>query len=176
MSEIVFLSINRKRMLLMAAVYFSLGLSAFLLVYYFGQSQSFINTTVINIVAVIIFLFFLVVSGTYIINLRNKEAGLRVDRTGIYDNLSSISVGLIPWKDINRIEVVKTNATKLILVHVKKPKKYIDSAKNSAVKRLLNQNFELQKTPICINAGILTKPINEVEDVLKQNYQRFVKK
>jgi hypothetical protein len=163
-------------MFLMSFFYFLLGLAVFLIVYYLGQQQKWFNEQLVNVFAVILFFFFLVVSGTYFKNLKNKDAGLLIGKDGLHDKLSSISVGFIPWKEITKIEKLKTGVTQIILIHVIKPQKYIDGAKNGAIKRLLNQNLTLHKTPICLHVGALKNSSGEVENLLKEHYQRFGRK
>ncbi len=166
MREAIFIEIDRKKMIFRTVLYSVLGLFVFLGFYYLGEWQDWVSSTVFKVIAVLSLLFFIVVAGTFAKNIKNGAAGLTIDKTGITDETSSISNGLIKWKEINEISKVKTTSSKLILIHVKKPQRFIDNAKNGAIKRLLNQNYTLYKTPIVINVSALTTTLSELEEVL----------
>ena len=173
MAKEIFIPINRKRMVVMTVFYILCGIGGLLVVYYLGENQDWISSTVFKVLSVIVFLFFIIVAGTFGKNLKNKSAGLKIDYSGIDDLSSSISHGFIKWADIKEISKVKTVSSNLLLVSVKKPQKYIDKAKNSAIKRLLNQNVALYKTPVVINVGVLTVSLTELEKLIMDYSGRF---
>ncbi|MDA7804112.1 hypothetical protein N8987_06005 [Crocinitomix sp.] len=163
MSDDLFIPINRTKMILMTVIYAVLGLVSFSIIYYGGMRFPAVSHTVFKIVALIILLFFAVLAGTFAKNVKNKDAGLHISSKGINDESSSISVGLLPWKDIVEISQYKSASAKYILIQVKQHKKYLDAAKNKAILRLLNQNVALYKTPIVINVGTLKTNLDELE-------------
>lgn len=172
-AEEVFIPIDRKKMILMTVIYSLAGIVGLLIVYYLGENQDWVSPTIFKVISVIVFLFFIVVAGSYGKNIKNSAAGLTINLTGIDDQSSSISHGLIKWKDVTGISKVKTASSKLLVISVKKPKKYLDNAKNSAVKRVLNQNISQYKTPIVINVGILDTSLEELEILLKSHSGKF---
>ncbi len=173
MAEEVFIPIDRKKMILMTALYSILGIGAFLVTYYLGENQDWVSPTVFKVASIVVLLFFMVLAGTFAKNVKSTIAGLTINRKGIDDQSNSISSGLIHWKDIKGISKVKTPATKYILVMVKKPQKYIDNAKNSAIKRLLNHNLANYKTPIVINVTALQTSLDDLEKIIAEYSGRF---
>ena len=173
MSDEIFIPINRKKMILMTVVYSVIGIVAFLVTYYLGENQDWMSPTVFKVASVIVLLFFMVLAGTFAKNVKSVSAGLTINRKGIDDQANSISSGLIYWKDIKGISKIKTPSAKYILVLVKKPQKYIDNAKNSAIKRLLNHNLTNYKTPIVINVTALQTNLDDLEVIITEYSGRF---
>ena len=173
MADEVFIAIDRKKMVLMTILYSALGIGSFLVVYYLGENQDWMNPTVFKVLSVIVLLFFMVLAGTFAKNVKSSIAGLTINRKGIDDRSNAISSGLIHWKDIKGISKVKTPSAKYILVMVKKPQKYIDNAKNNAIKRLLNHNLSNYKTPIVINVTALQTNLDELEKIIAAYSGRF---
>lgn len=176
MSEEIFIPINRKRMLFMTILYSILGLGAFLTVYYLGENQEWLSPTVFKVASVVILFFFMVVAGTFAKNLRNKSAGVLINKSGIEDNTSSIAMGLIKWGDITEISVEKKAMSNQLLIQIKKPKKYIEKAPNSAVKRLLSNNLANYGTPAIIDLSILDKKAGDMEEIIGSYSKRLGKK
>lgn len=159
-------------MILMTVLYAVLGLLSFSLVYYGGMRFTAVSHTVFKVIALVILLFFAVVAGTFAKSVKNKDAGLHISNKGINDESSSISYGLIPWKDIDDISKFKSASAKYMLIHVKKHKKYLDAAKNNAIRRLLNQNITHYKTPVVINVATLKTNMDELERQLNTFYKK----
>lgn len=176
MLEEIFIPINRRKMLFMTILYGVLGLGAFLIVYYLGENQEWLNTTVFKVISLVILFFFMVVAGTFAKNLRSKSAGVLINKSGIEDNTSSIAIGLIKWGDITEISVEKKNLSNQLLIHIKKPKKYIEKAPNSAVKRLLSNNLANYGTPAIIDLNILDRKVGDVEKLIGSYSKRLGKK
>lgn len=166
MADEIFIPINRPRMIAMTVLYGVLGFFCFLVTYYLGEAQDWVNPGIFKFLSVVVLLFFIIVAGTFAKNLKNKSAGLLINFKGIDDQSSSISHGFIFWKDIEKISKLNAGASKYMLVFVKKPQNYIEKAKNSAIKRLLNQNMRLYKTPVVINVGALSTNLDELEKTL----------
>ena len=83
------------------------------------------------------------------IKLFDKKPGLILDENGIYDNSGVVSVGFILWKDIESIRIEKIKSTKILIINVHNPKKYIDRS-NRFKKVLLNLNTKLYGTPLLL--------------------------
>lgn len=169
----VFIPVNRRKMVLMTIIYGSLGLLACLLTYYIGAYQSIVSHTVFKVASVIVLAFFAVVAGTFAKNIKNDNAGVEISTKGINDHSSSISPGMISWKEIESIGTAKNLVTSYMLIHVKHPQEIIKKAKNKAVKRLLEQNMTIYKTPVVVNIGSLSTSLSEIESSVDQFYQRF---
>jgi len=175
--EDIFIAVNRKKMISMTILYGLIGLVAFLGLYYFGEglkdALGKVGTTIFKTLAVIVLVVFIVVAGSYGKKIKDKTAGLKIDRNGITDETSSISVGMVKWKQVKKIEFLKSLTSTSILIHVKKPETFLKEAKNKAVARLLNQNVAIYKTPIVINASVLTSDVKSLTEVLRGSADRY---
>lgn len=172
MSDTVFIPINRTKMILLTVGYGLAGIIAFCIIYYGGMQFESISHTIFKIIALVVLLFFAVVAGTFAKNIRNQSAGLQIDRKGITDSSSSISFGLIPWKDIVSINKYKSPSAKYMVIKVKKEKKYLEAAKNGAIRKLLDQNLAQFKTPVVINVGILKTNLTELEAIISSHLKQ----
>ncbi len=89
-------------------------------------------------------------SGIFAIRkLVDTSPGLIINRDGITDNSSGVSVGFIPWSDVVKIGEYSRHGQKWFLVHVKDPDIYINRA--SLFPRIsMRINRRLYGTPVCV--------------------------
>lgn len=172
MKKVEFIPINRTKMILLTVLYGLAGLIGFSMFYYGGFAFETVPHGVFKGLSLVVLLFFAVVAGTFAKRVKNSDAGLEINSKGITDTSSSISLSLIPWKDITKIETYRSASAKYILVHVKQPNKYLEGAKNSAIRKLLAQNVQQFKTPVVINAGILKTDLNDLSGKLKSRLKK----
>lgn len=173
MSTSIFIPVNRKKMIFMTVLYAVLGLLVFMAVYLVGQEQNWMSPTIFTVISFAFLVFFLVVSGTFARYIRLETAGLSISQVGIDDQSSSINFGLIKWQEILGVTTHSTVSSKLLIVKVKKPNKYIEGAKNSAIKRLLNQNLTIYKTPVVINVNVLSTNLAELMEQINRHGGKF---
>jgi hypothetical protein len=173
MSTSIFIPVNRKKMMFMTILYAVLGVIVFMAVYLVGQDQNWMNPTIFTVISFAFLLFFLVVSGTFARYIKSETAGLSISQIGIEDKSSSISFGLIKWQEIVAISSHSTVSSKLLIVKVKKPAKIVEGAKNAAIKRLLNQNLSVYKTPVVINVNVLSTNLAELMEHINRHAVKF---
>lgn len=173
----LFIAVNRRKMLMLTLMYGAIGLIAFLGLYYFGEGLKHelgkIGTTIFKALSVIALVIFVVVASSYGKKIKDKSAGLGINRDGITDETTSIAIGLVKWKEIKEIVFLKSLTSTSILIHVKKPDLYLKQAKNKAVARLLSQNLTIYKTPIVINASILDVGLEKLTTELTESANRY---
>jgi hypothetical protein len=109
------------------------------------------------------------------VKLFDKKPGLILDENGIYDNSSVVSVGLILWKDIESIRIEKIKSTKILIVNVHNPEKYIDRS-NRFKKVLLNLNTKLYGTPLTIGLAGLKYNFERLEKLISLNFELYKEK
>jgi len=113
------------------------------------------------------------ITGFYgIKTLSNKKTGLIIDENGITDYSNASSVGLIEWDDIVEINVKEDMSAKILLIMVKNPEKYIEKAENKIIKRILKANTEINKTPVSINPTTLRCSFDDLERLLKREFNK----
>ena len=107
--------------------------------------------------------------------LSGKNKGLTFSKKGIEDRSSIIAYGEIAWKEVNEIVLEKQNNGYKILVIVRKPKTYIDSASNSAIKTLRQKNFDDYGTPVFFESSHFDFDLESFEEFLSARKIRYSK-
>jgi hypothetical protein len=103
--------------------------------------------------------------------LRDNKPGLIIDDTGLVDNSGALSVGHIPWLDIENISVFEMNRQKLIMLHVANPQHYIDRQKNTFKRKLMAMNHRMYGTPVSISVNGLKTSFDDLMALLTQHLQ-----
>ena len=85
---------------------------------------------------------------------------------------SVASVGLILWKDIESIRIEKIKSTKILIVDVHNPEKYINRS-NRFKRVLLNLNTKLYRTPLTIGLEGLKYNFERLEKLISLNYELY---
>ena len=102
----------------------------------------------------------------------DKTIGLIVDENGIFDNTNALSVGLIGWADITKIESAQVSSAKFLIIHVKNPEKYIENTKG--VKRILmKENNRAYGTPLTITSNTLKYKFNNLEKLINDKFKEY---
>ena len=130
------------------------------------------NPEVIRIIGIIGASFFGLALIYGMIKLFDKKAGLIIDAYGITDNSNASSIGLIEWKDVDKITTEQVKSTKFILIYVKNPKKYINRAKTKVKKMLMRANMIKYGTPITIISNTLKCNFSELERLIVSEYKK----
>jgi hypothetical protein len=104
--------------------------------------------------------------------LFDKKVGLIIDKNGITDNSSALSIGLIEWKDINGIELTQVNSIKFLRIGVKNPEKYINRAKNGIKAKLMKINMNMYGSPIYITSNSLKYNFEELETIVQSEFKK----
>lgn len=117
-------------------------------------------------------LFAVICLGVLIKIFFTKNSNLIIDKTGINDNSSFSSVGMILWEDIVSIKTITVVSTKFLLIEVKNPHKYI-STDNKLKNRILKNNLKEYGTPIAISANILAFNFNKLEEIIIESFNEY---
>ncbi|MES2726762.1 MAG: STM3941 family protein [Bacteroidota bacterium] len=104
--------------------------------------------------------------------LFDSKPGLIIDQNGITDNSNAIGIGLIEWQDITRIQRIEIVSTKILILHINKPEKYIERAKSYIVKKAMLTNQKMYGSPISITSNSLKISFEDLETLLKQELKK----
>jgi hypothetical protein len=86
--------------------------------------------------------------------LFDKRPGLILNSSGIVDNASAVSAGLIPWSEVVGTEVFTIRRQKLMIIKIRDPQQYIES--EGPLKRALHSaNYRMCGSPIVISSNTL---------------------
>ena len=125
-------------------------------------SQRMMGPTLLRIVAgaAVILGAICLVAG--VVKLRDRRPGLILSAEGITDNSSGVSAGLIPWADVTGFSIFQHQKTRMLVVLVVDPEKYI--LRGNAVQRLLHRaNTGMVGSPISIAATTLKIDFDELK-------------
>lgn len=100
-------------------------------------------------------LFFGLVCVVVIRKLVDNRPGLIIHRQGIVDNSSGVSAGLIPWGDIEDIEISQVMNQKFIMIIVNNPEFYLNKVNNPLKKNAIKMNYLSYGSPISISSNSL---------------------
>lgn len=104
--------------------------------------------------------------------LADFRPGLVISDTGIEDNSSGISAGLIPWNEIQGIDVTSVNAQQFLTIYVVNPGKYID--RGNILRRIASRaNMNFYGSPIQISANSLKTGFDELLALIEQGFERY---
>ncbi len=136
------------------------------------QTRKLNNPMIIRIIALVGLLFFGIILVSILKKMFSKEPGLIIDKDGIYDNSSGVSVGRIKWKDIIEIRKVKVSGTKFMLIDVHNPNEYINNINGFIKKQAMKANMKKYGTPISISAAGLKINFKKLEGILLSELQK----
>lgn len=129
------------------------------------------NTTFTKAVGIVSIVFFGVILLFAFYKLFDKKPGLVIDDSGILDNSSGISAGLIEWQDITRIEVKTVISTKFLIIHVSNSEKYIKRVPAQKA-WLMRRNMGLYGSPLSISSTALKYNFEDLYRIVKVNLEK----
>ena len=106
--------------------------------------------------------------------LFDRKPGLVLNSSGIIDNSSAISAGLIPWTEIKGAEIFEVSKQKMLIIKVTNPEKYV--ARANWLKQATNKASQsMCGSSISISANSLKISFPELLSIFNQYQQRYGK-
>jgi hypothetical protein len=139
-------------------------------------SRIFRNEQIIRIAGIASVVFFGICFFWILRKFFDDKIGLRIDETGIIDNSSGVSVGLIDWNDITGVETYQVYSTKFVVLFTDQPKKYIEKASNVLMKKAMQANNKMCGSPLTINSNALKIRHQELEKLILEKWNDHGKK
>ncbi len=131
------------------------------------------NPTFIFVTGLASVLFFGLVAITIFRKFSDKKAGLIINRQGITDNSSGVSAGLIPWSDIQEIEVLQVMSQKFLLFIVRNPQDYLDKVTNPIKRNAMKMNYKTYGSPISISSNALQTNFDDLQKLLVEKMNEY---
>ena len=104
--------------------------------------------------------------------LFDGSPGLILDREGIMDNSSGISVGRVAWREIRDIQVVSIHGQRLLALFVSDHQRYL--GRGNLLSRLFRKmNYRWYGTPVFISAHGLKVPFKDLETQIRDFRARY---
>jgi hypothetical protein len=114
---------------------------------------------------------------TAILGLRklfDKKPGLVFNSTGIIDNSSGLSAGLIPWSDVTGAEIYQVQRQKMLIIKVRNPEEFIQRG-NVLKRAVVKINSKMSGSPIAISSNTLKTNFPELLSIFQQYQQKYGK-
>jgi len=126
----------------------------------------------IQIIGIIAVVFFGICGIFAFKKLLDKKEGLIINKSGITDNSSGISVGLVKWNDIIGRGIAQVHSQKFIMIEVSNPEHYINLKKNRIGKMAMKANYDKFGSPISISANSLKTNFEELREIIEKQYEK----
>src|SRR5690606_36144927 len=126
----------------------------------------------IQIIGIIAVVFFGICGIFAFKTLLDKKEGLIINKSGITDNSSGISVGLVKWNDIIGRGIAQVHSQKFIMIEVSNPEHYINLKKNRIGKMAMKANYDKFGSPISISANSLKTNFEELREIIEKQYEK----
>jgi len=104
--------------------------------------------------------------------LPENKPGLIIGNNGMTDNSSGVSAGQILWSDIENISVIEIHRQKFIMLDVKNPQDYIGRQANGFKRRMMEMNYKMYGTPLCITSNGLKISFDQLLTTLRDRLNR----
>lgn len=168
------IKLSKKKILLLilgACAFVTLGVWLFSLDEATIQSQRWFNSPMfVHAIGLVSIVFFGLCGVFALKKLFDKKPGLVFNDSGIVDNASGVSAGLIPWSEVVGSEIFEIQKQKMLIIKVKNPQKYIE--RSGLLKRALNKaNYKMCGSPIAISSSTLKIDFSELLSLFNR-YQR----
>lgn len=170
MSETVHIPVNKRRLLIQAIFFSLIGVVVFVGAFAMAEQQV-TYAYIWQSAGILAALFAILAAGAKLKKRAEKSAGLIINKQGFTDNSSDIGVGEVLWKSVKKIDREQCKKYDLLIVDVKKNEHFLNNAKNSAVKRLLQQNIHRYDTPVVIDPVYLSSDLDTVLGEIEGYYK-----
>lgn len=172
--KIVLLSKTKILLLVVGALVFvALGIWMYQLDPGWIESQRLFNSPLlvhgIGIISVVFFGLCVVIG---IKKFFDKKPGLILGASGIVDNSSGASAGLIPWSEIQGFGILDIQKQKMLIIYLADPEKYIQAG--GSMKRALNRmNLKICGSPVAISSNALKINFNELVSLCNSYHAKY---
>lgn len=129
------------------------------------------NIAVIRTVGIIAVLFFGLCAVYAARKFFSNQPGFVINDFGIVDNSGGISVGAIPWHDIQNINIMMAQRQKFIMIHVKNPEEYINKQSSFLKRKMMMMNHKLYGSPLAISANSLNTSFGALFNLLRDQFE-----
>ena len=126
----------------------------------------------IDVLALTVIVFFGAVGMFSIKKIFDYKPGLTVNRKGLVDNSSGLSLGTIYWSEVDRIEQIRFGKQKFVSIYLKDPENFLDNKK--ILKKILYRiNMKMCGTPATISANNLKTNFTELYSVIERFFREY---
>lgn len=166
----VVIHLSKKKLVLLAVgatVFVALGI---VLLFVAKQLAGF-EALLVQAVGWVCIIFFGLALVVALRKLADNRPGLVISDVGIEDNSSGVAAGLIPWIEIQGLDVSMVQSQQFLTIRVINPEKYLE--RGNFIKRLASRaNLKYYGSPIQISASALQLDFEELVALVKQRFEK----
>jgi len=161
----VIVPINRKKfpLTLIVSLIFTIAAIINLVNYKSNETENY--WAFYSLVLLVPLYYFVVSLAQYIKTLFDKRAGLTISDSGLNDNLSILSFGEIPWRDITGVQIKRYFFVNFLVLYLADNKKYLVKS-NYVQKFILKSHIRKMGSPVVISEKRIAYDIHELKKVL----------
>ncbi|MRJ10387.1 hypothetical protein EDL98_04745 [Ornithobacterium rhinotracheale] len=138
-----------------------------------SADDEFFKSVFVKIIAYTGIVFFGIIGVLGSIQLLSKKSALIINEKGITDNTTMVSLGFIPWDEIQQIQMTDVMNQRFLMVILKDPKRNIARQKNPLKKILNKLNYRLYGSPVGIPVNNLKISAEELKQELQTWSERY---
>lgn len=131
------------------------------------------NQTLILIIGLVAVMFFGLIAVVIFRKFSDKKPGLIICEQGIIDNSSEVSVGLIPWSDIQEIKISQVMSQKILILVVKNPNDYLNRVTSIFKRNSMKMTYKTYGSPISISAHVLQTDFDNLHKLLIEKMNEY---
>jgi len=107
--------------------------------------------------------------------LFKSELALIITSEGINVNPKKSLLDFIKWDDIQKIEEIKIQNTRIVIIRVKNPQHWLDKETSSFRRKLMQFNLTNYNSPFNISAAGLDISSDKLVETLNTYFDRYIK-
>jgi hypothetical protein len=130
------------------------------------------NIAIVKSVGAMSMIFFGCCFIAILLKLLDSKPGLTIDDTGITFNTSALGVGTVEWNDIIRVTEKQVVSTRLLILNVRNPLKYINERKNFLSKQAFKMNYKTYGSPVVIFPGSLQLNFDSLKKLIEKELRK----
>lgn len=102
--------------------------------------------------------------------LRDNKPGLIINSTGIIDNSSVLSAGMILWTETIEISASHVMNQKILMFILKNPEEYLNRQNGIVKRKAMEIDYRMYGSPIRISANTLDTNFEELYELLQSKF------
>ncbi len=158
---------NKKGNIIYSLVSFLFAIISAFGIFIFFQDMDLVIQIILKMILFIGILFFGYGGFYFLKRMKTNKEMLIINKEGITDNTSAISLGFIPWEEIEDIYVDGVLGNNFIELKIKNEEKYLKNI-SFIKKMLINSNKKMGHQIVCITLNTTNYSINEVLEKIKE--------
>ncbi|MDP9043050.1 MAG: hypothetical protein M3N30_13815 [Bacteroidota bacterium] len=163
----IIIPVNKKRF---PVQLFICTLVAMVLCVYFYYTRSltlnpYSPVTILVVLLIIVIRYIIVLGKEYLKLQFDRKANFTITETGVIDNITFVSMGKIPWEDIDDIALDRYRGMDILLIGITNPDKY-SSGMRPIYRSVFNGYIKKWNTPLVISEKRVDYDLESLRDLL----------